>query len=692
MSVTHIETHTKTKTSSLQQHRAQKSSPAYTAHPATIIQRVRATPESLTRTDVLQLQRTIGNQAVGQLLAEIGRLPSTGHLAPVQRQEVPEEEELLQGKMIETVQRQPEPDEEELLQGRFTDECVQCQMPEEEEELMQGKGLTLHAKEEAPPNRTGMPDHLKSGLETISGMDLSGVRVQYSSPKPAQLNALAYTQGQEIHVAPGQDRHLPHEGWHAVQQMQGRVKPTMQARGVTINDDLVLEHEADVMGAKAAQVKRGMGDSRPDLISFSEKKSNVVSSDNAPVQGRFGFEIEVPIFFTSDGGRNDGVRMDPGNAAIDQGAFEVKVDHNEELRPLVSYANTHQNGNWQGFPHGPSIMEIVTKPMDEFALTETDIKDRADNITHWVDNVYNAAAAGEAHLGGNYYVGSDSPRHTLQSTQGYFQTTYGIKISRVPDLFKETAKKGKKNSDDTAAANQLTKAAKAGDKVVKALKKARPYGKTTVQQLATQSELGILKGYTVLLANYICADVGLLTGAGLGKNKIGDYFYKTDFGALSETLPDSVKNILRTYPDILNIFIDRLSKACDRAPDDAMAIGKTVSEWVTHVINGNSDLYLAALKNPNSVVLNSEEVGPEDDRESGVIMENREPQKLDRSSKEKGRQAKREYAEFLAGNRNFTLDQLQDYLRDATDPKKYPMDEWGSMMILIYKLLRQINS
>ena len=87
-------------------------------------------------------------------------------------------------------------------------------------------------------------------------MDLSGVRVHGNSSKPAQLNALAYTQGQDIHVGPGQEKHLPHEGWHAVQQMQGRVKPTLQAKGVSINDDAGLEREADVMGATALQMKR----------------------------------------------------------------------------------------------------------------------------------------------------------------------------------------------------------------------------------------------------------------------------------------------------------------------------------------------------------------------------------------------------------------------------------------------------
>lgn len=105
---------------------------------------------------------------------------------------------------------------------------------------------------DAPPNRTGMPHRLKWSIESLSGLDLSSVRVHYRSPKPAQLNALAYTQGREIHVAPGQERHLPHEAWHIVQQAQGRVRPTMQLReGVAVNDDRELEEDADRMGRKA---------------------------------------------------------------------------------------------------------------------------------------------------------------------------------------------------------------------------------------------------------------------------------------------------------------------------------------------------------------------------------------------------------------------------------------------------------
>ncbi|HWF02056.1 MAG TPA: DUF4157 domain-containing protein [Candidatus Angelobacter sp.] len=107
------------------------------------------------------------------------------------------------------------------------------------------------------PNRTGLPDQVKAGVEGLSGMSLDNVRVHYNSAQPAQLNALAYAQGTEVHVAPGQEKHLPHEAWHVVQQAQGRVKPTRQMKsGVPVNDDKSLEHEADVMGAKALQQGR----------------------------------------------------------------------------------------------------------------------------------------------------------------------------------------------------------------------------------------------------------------------------------------------------------------------------------------------------------------------------------------------------------------------------------------------------
>ena len=105
-------------------------------------------------------------------------------------------------------------------------------------------------------NDTGLPDQLKSGIENASGYSMDDVKVHRNSAKPAQLNAHAYAQGTDIHLASGQEKHLAHEAWHVVQQKQGRVKPTKQVNGsVNVNDDAGLESEADVMGTKVAQTK-----------------------------------------------------------------------------------------------------------------------------------------------------------------------------------------------------------------------------------------------------------------------------------------------------------------------------------------------------------------------------------------------------------------------------------------------------
>lgn len=116
---------------------------------------------------------------------------------------------------------------------------------------------TEHNAPSQPPlrreteNRTGMPGPLKAGLERMSGVDLSSVRVHYGSARPRKLNAAAYAQGDEIHLGPGQESFLPHEAWHVVQQRQGRVQPTGRVDGVAVNKDRALEHEAETLGTRA---------------------------------------------------------------------------------------------------------------------------------------------------------------------------------------------------------------------------------------------------------------------------------------------------------------------------------------------------------------------------------------------------------------------------------------------------------
>lgn len=185
----------------------------------------------------------------------------------------------LQRKLMEVAQRAgADPEEEKPAQlAALEEEDKPAQLAAQEEEEDKPAQLAAVEEEDKAPAQAkaiaahshkggagggarmggGLPAQLKAGIEAMSGMSMDHVKVHYNSGKPAQLQAHAYAQGSDIHLAPGQEHQLPHEAWHVVQQAQGRVQPTMQMKaGVPVNDDAGLEHEADVMGARAMQTSQ----------------------------------------------------------------------------------------------------------------------------------------------------------------------------------------------------------------------------------------------------------------------------------------------------------------------------------------------------------------------------------------------------------------------------------------------------
>jgi Domain of unknown function (DUF4157) len=118
---------------------------------------------------------------------------------------------------------------------------------------------TLPRKGEA--NGQGLPPTVQPKMEATLGTDLSTVKVHADSGEAQQMGARAFTQGDNVHFAPGQydtqsqkgQELIGHEMAHVKQQREGRVQATKQMKGVGLNDDRGLEREADVMGKKAAQ-------------------------------------------------------------------------------------------------------------------------------------------------------------------------------------------------------------------------------------------------------------------------------------------------------------------------------------------------------------------------------------------------------------------------------------------------------
>ena len=194
----------------------------------TAYRRAQVNGNGLTAADLLVMQRTVGNRMAQRMLAR--RVDS----ANVQQQNALAEEK--PGSTVQT----------KLTVGASDD------VYEQDADHVAGQMMTMPEAATQRPNRTGLPDGLKFGIESLSGMSMNNVNVHYNSSQPARLDALAYTQGSDLHLAPGQEQHLPHEAWHVVQQAQDRVRPTMPMKdGVLVNDDQVLEHDADVMGEKA---------------------------------------------------------------------------------------------------------------------------------------------------------------------------------------------------------------------------------------------------------------------------------------------------------------------------------------------------------------------------------------------------------------------------------------------------------
>lgn len=131
---------------------------------------------------------------------------------------------------------------------QFVDNRPEAVMQRKLQEMADNYSAQQQQPIQKKENKTGLPDDLKDGIENLSGYSMGDVKVHYNSDKPGQLQAHAYAQGTDIHLSSGQERHLPHEAWHVVQQKQGRVKPTYQQKGEYINDDVNLEKEADTMG------------------------------------------------------------------------------------------------------------------------------------------------------------------------------------------------------------------------------------------------------------------------------------------------------------------------------------------------------------------------------------------------------------------------------------------------------------
>lgn len=194
-----------------------KSKPEYQhskpLEPSNLIQRAAASPKSLSQNDVMQMQSIAGNKKTENFFS-----------TPLQRKE--------------------------------SSSIPNLSLPNLDKKL----GNTPIQRKESSSN---LPSEVGAKMESSFQTDFSDVSIHTNSNQAKSIGALAYTQGSDIHFAPGQfkpdttsgQKLIGHELTHVVQQREGSVKPTTSVGGMPVNDSPSLEKQADVMGNRAAAGK-----------------------------------------------------------------------------------------------------------------------------------------------------------------------------------------------------------------------------------------------------------------------------------------------------------------------------------------------------------------------------------------------------------------------------------------------------
>lgn len=260
-------------------------------------------------------------------------------------------------------------------------------------------------------------------MEKAFGQDFSQVNIHTNSQKASEVNALAFTQGNDIHFAPGQynpystegQNLIGHELTHVLQQRNGKVNPNRHMpNGAAINDQPDLEREADALGRRAAN-----GGS----VHRSGDNSGSLSTQNDIIQRQvdtFGGTWTPDIYRLIDNFTREGRPMPPGEG-YKGAAMKLRFTPNDNAdAESIGFVQTVQSvkGGRPTWPHYQmerrSINEneqIVT------AAKRTDLGTAIDRDMGHNTPIY---GSGFLDLGENIEDSQINPRETIGKSLNIF--------------------------------------------------------------------------------------------------------------------------------------------------------------------------------------------------------------------------------------------------------------------------------
>ena len=274
-----------------------------------------------------------------------------------------------------------------------------------------------------PDPQGGLPSQLRAGIEHLSGTSMDGVNVHYNSSKPAQMQAHAYAQGSDIHIAPGQEQQLPHEAWHVAQQRQGRVQATTSVAGAPVNDNPTLEAEADTMGAKAMQLK--LASSSPTLKSIGSSSTVQQHKSAGSVMQLKGQRIER--------GSNTGWgTFGWTDGAVGQQLWtDIERKFNTELDPLLDSLEDYE----ERFPGEANLQTIIDTINGYMAAKSGPVQyARAATMNETLDRLIARGNAAITAIQDEIDTAKDGWRTTVARSAGLATTWSQLPQNVRPDL------------------------------------------------------------------------------------------------------------------------------------------------------------------------------------------------------------------------------------------------------------------
>lgn len=271
-------------------------------------------------------------------------------------------------------------------------------------------------------NNTNNTNSLKE-MEGLFNTDFSNVNIHKNSSLASNINALAFTQGNDIHFASGEynpstvkGKHLlGHELTHVVQQRSGNVNPTGEINGLPVNDNPSLEREADINGARVIQ-----GYNINSNNSFSNKESNVI-------QGTFRASARILANPQTDSEYSAAELVVPRVQFSERDRPDTHLEGSKQGKHVTAW--TFMMRFWENYFTG-NLKDVFKKLYNEFTLLEYLEGESRDKIT-----VLN-----------NFFNNSNTNPYIVKHDVGDWVTILNMMIEHFADTYQEsklTVKPGK---------------------------------------------------------------------------------------------------------------------------------------------------------------------------------------------------------------------------------------------------------